>query len=136
MSVNNTDVYEEIGASVDSGAGVTIMPSEMCTHVPLRETADSRAGTKYRAASGHPVPDMGSRTFDAQTPRSQNRRLTCKVGPVRKMLLSVNDMFSKGNRVVFDSQGSYVENVTTGDWTPIEQKNGMFIMKSWVKRNP
>ena len=60
MSVNSTDVYEEIEASVDSGAGVTIMPSEMCTHVPLRETADSRAGTTYRAASGHPVPDMGS----------------------------------------------------------------------------
>ena len=57
MSVNSTDVYEEIEASVDSGAGVTIMPSEMCTHVPLRETADSRAGTTYRAASGHPVPD-------------------------------------------------------------------------------
>ena len=136
MSVSNTDVYEEIEASVDSGAGVTIMPSEMCTHVPLRETADSRAVTTYRAASGHPVPDMGSRTLDAQTSRSQNRRLTCKIGPVRKMLLSVNDMFSKGNTVVFDSQRNYVENVTTGDWAPIEQMSGIFIMKLWVKRNP
>ena len=45
-------------------------------------------------------------------------------------------MLSKGNRVVFDSQGSYVENVTTGDWTPIEQKNGILIMRLWVKRNP
>ena len=52
------------------------------------------------------------------------------------MLLSVNDMLSKGNRVIFDSQGSYVENVTTGDWTPIEQNNGIFIMRLWVKRNP
>ena len=51
------------------------------------------------------------------------------------MLLFVNDMLGKGNMVVFDSQGSYVENVTTGDWTPIEQ-NGIFIMKLWVKRNP
>ena len=111
MSMNNTDVYEEIEASVDSGAGVTIMPSEMCTHVPLRETADSRAGT-YRAASGHPVPVMGSRTLDAQTSRSQSRRLTCKVGPVRKMRLSPNDMLCKGNsygnRAVFDPQGSHV----------------------------
>ena len=136
MSVNNTDVYEEIEASVDSGAGVTIMPNEICTHVPLRETADSRAGTTYRAASGHPVPDMGSRTFDAQTSRSQSRRLTCKVGPVRKMLLFVNGMLSKGNRVTFDPQGSHVENITTGDWTPIEQKNGTFFMKLWVKRSP
>ena len=77
MSVIDTDVYEEIKASVDSGDGVTIVPSEMCTHVPLRETADSCAGTTYRAASGHPVPDMGSRTFDVQASRSQNRRLTC-----------------------------------------------------------
>ena len=138
MSVNNTDVYEEIGASVDSGAGVAIMPSEMCTHVPLRETADARAGTTYGAASGHPVPVMGSRTYDAQASCSQNRHLTCKVGPVRKMLLSVNDMLSKGNRAIFDPQGSYVENenITTGDWTPTEQKNGTFIMSLWVERNP
>ena len=52
------------------------------------------------------------------------------------MLLSVNDMLSKGRRVIFDPQGSYVENITTGDWTPIEQKNGIFLMKLWVKRNP
>ena len=32
MSVNSTGVYEEIEASVDSGAGVTIILSEMCTH--------------------------------------------------------------------------------------------------------
>ena len=137
MSVSSMDLeYEATEASVDSGAGVTIMPTEMCTRVPLRETADSRAGTTYRAASGHPVPDLGSRTFDAKTTHSQNRRLTCKVGPVRKMLLSVTDMLSKGNRVVFDPQGSYAENIATGDWTPIEQKNGIFIMKLWVKRGP
>ena len=52
------------------------------------------------------------------------------------MLLSVNDMLSTGNVVIFDSQGSYVENTTTGDWTPIEQKNGIFVMRLWVKRNP
>ena len=52
------------------------------------------------------------------------------------MLLSVHDMLSKGNRVIFDPQGSYVENITTGDWTPIEQKSGIFIMRLWVKRNP
>ena len=128
--------YEVIEASVDSGAGVTIMPHNMCSHIPIHETEDSRAGITYRAASGHPVPDMGSRTFDAQTTRCQNRRLTCKVGPVRKMLLSVTDTLSKNNRVVFDPQGSYVENVVTGDWTPIEQQNGIFIMKLWVKRGP
>ena len=51
MSVNNTDVYEEIEASVDSGAGVTIMPSEMCTHVPLR-TRDRRLARLYNVQSG------------------------------------------------------------------------------------
>ena len=52
------------------------------------------------------------------------------------MLLFVNDMLSKGSRVIFDSQGSYAENVATGDWTPIEQKNGIFVMKLWVEWNP
>ena len=52
------------------------------------------------------------------------------------MLLSLTGMLSKGNRVIFDPQGSYVENITTGDWTPIEQNNGIFIMRLWVKQNP
>ena len=101
-------------------------------------TRDRRLARRCNVQSGirSPVPDMGSRTFDAQTSRSQNRRLTCKLGPVRKMLLSVNDMLSKGSRVIFDSHGTYVENITTGNWTPIEQKSCIFVMRLWVKRNP
>ena len=42
----------------------------------------------------------------------------------------------QGYRVIFNPQGSYGENITTGDWTPIEQKSGIFIMKLWAKQNP
>ena len=61
------DEYELIEASIDSGASVTIMPKGICGHLPIHPTRDSAAGVVYKAASGHPVPDWGSRTFSAQT---------------------------------------------------------------------
>lgn len=126
--------YDLIEASIDSGASVTIMPKELCEHLPIHPTADSMSGVVYKAASGHPVPDWGSRTFSAQTDDFRDRRLTCKVGPVRKLLMAVSDMTSRGNRVVFDPQGSYVEHIQSGERTTIEKKNGIYTMRLWVKK--
>ena len=126
--------YELIEASIDSGASVTIMPKEMCGHLPIHPTRDSVAGVVYKAASGHPVPDWGSRTFSAQTDEFRDRRLTVKVGPVRKLLMAVSDMTSRGNRVVFEPQGSYVEHVGSGERTAIEKKSGIYVMNLWVKK--
>ena len=39
-----------------------------------------------------------------------------------------------GNRVVFDEAGSYIESKRTGEKTWMSERNGMFIMKLWVKR--
>ena len=134
LALNAVESLEEITASVDSGAGVSIMPERMCEHVPVHPTNDSRAGVVYKAASGHAVPDLGSRTFSAQTETFQDRRLTCKVGPARKLLMSVSDMLERGNRVVFDANGSYAEHVQTGQRTPLHRENGVFVMKLWVRK--
>ena len=103
-------------------------------YLPIHPTADSMSGVVYKAASGHPVPDWGSRTFSAQTDDFRDRRLTCKVGPVRKLLMAVSDMTSRGNRVVFDPRGSYVEHIQSGERTTFEKKNGIYTMRPWVKK--
>ena len=59
LDSNPNDEYELIEASIDSGASVTIMPKEMCGHLPIHPTRDSVAAVVYKAASGHPVPDWG-----------------------------------------------------------------------------
>ena len=124
--------YEEIEAAVDSGAAVCIMPNEMCDTWGLNPEG---AGKTYAAAGNQGVTDEGSRTFPAVTDQWQKRKMTCRVGKVRRMLLAAAEMVKKGNRVVLDPKKSFIENLTTGERTPLYIKNGIFMMKIWVPRN-
>ena len=40
----------------------------------------------------------------------------------------------RGNRVVFDDDGSYVENKTTGQRTWMAEDGGMYTLKMWVSK--
>ena len=43
-------------------------------------------------------------------------------------------MTKRGNRVVFDDDGSYVENKNTGQRTWMAEDAGMYNLKMWVSR--
>ena len=48
---------------------------------------------------------------------------------VKRPLASVAAMVDEGNRVIFASQNSYVENVATGERIPMRRKNGVFVLE-------
>ena len=50
------------------------------------------------------------------------------------LLMAVSDKTSRGNRVVFEPQGSYVGHVASGERTIIEKRNGIYVMNLWVKK--
>eukprot|EP00974_Lingulodinium_polyedra_P091639 8882133-Lingulodinium_polyedra.AAC.1 len=58
------------------------------------------------------------------------------VADVSKVLASVARMCECGNRVVFDEEGSYVQNKKTGMKTKIEKRNGVYVMDLMVKQEP
>ena len=127
------DGYEEVEAAVDSGAGVTIQPGEMCQSWPIDPAG---SGVDYAAAGNQTVKDQGSRTFEAFTDQWQKRKVKSRVGHVRRMLLAACELVDKGNRIVLERKGSYVEHIETKQRTPLVRKNGVFVMKLWVKRRP
>jgi hypothetical protein len=55
-----------------------------------------------------------------------------QVAGVKKPLASVRKMCSAGNRVVFDDEGDYVQNKTTGTKIPITQEEGTYQVTMWV----
>ena len=62
--------------------------------------------------------------------------MTAQITEVNKALLSVNGLVRAGNRVVFDSEGSYVEDKTTGEWIDIAQNDrGLYTLKMWIPKN-
>ena len=62
-----------------------------------------------------------------------NRLITAQVTEVTKPLLSVSKMVKAGNTVVFDQNGSYIYDGATGAIMHLEDRNGMYLLKVWVR---
>ena len=60
--------------------------------------------------------------------------MAMQVAEVTKPLGSVRAMVKAGNRVVFDEQGSYIQNKFTGLVTQVEERNGAYVFDIWVPK--
>ena len=60
--------------------------------------------------------------------------MTAQVCDVNKALLSVSKMVKAGNRVIFDPEGSYIEDKNTGECMNLKEKNGMYMLSLCSKR--
>ena len=63
-----------------------------------------------------------------------SRRLTAQVCDVNKALLSVSKVTRSGSRVIFDADGSYIEDKNSGERMHLVEKNGMYMLNLWTKR--
>ena len=117
--------------AVDSGASATVVAEHMVKAV---EAQNARPDVRYEVADGSQLPHLGQKQFSAFTDDGLPCDLKADVTEVNKALLSVSRMVSAGNRVVFDSDGSYIEHKASGDWTPLEEKRRIYILKVWIPR--
>ena len=62
--------------------------------------------------------------------------MTLQVVDVKKALGSVRRMCEAGNKVVFDDEGSYIENKRTGERAILIKERGSYILSLWVPRKP
>ena len=108
----------------------------MLTAVETREGAASRRGVEYEVANGDKIPNMGEKKFVAVSAEGVKRNITAQVCDVNKPLLSVRKVAAAGNRVVFDSEGSYIEDKATNERMWIKEEGGMYILQMWVKSLP
>ena len=130
--------WEEIELAVDSGATESVGPAELVAHVPTLPSPASQRGVMYEVASGHQIPNEGEKKFEAITEEGVPKKMCIQIADVNQGLLSVSKATKAGNRVVFDVDGSFIENKSTGSKTWLQERNGMYILKLWVgtKVNP
>ena len=56
---------------------------------------------------------------------------------MNKILASVGKICAAGNRVVFEPEGGYIENVTNGSRTTLRKTGMVYVLDVWAKaRNP
>ena len=86
-------------------------------------------------ADGAKIPNLGQKEFVAYTDEGIKKKMKVQVTHVDKALLSVYGMVQAGNRVIFDPDGSYVENKATGEWTDIAvNARGQYTLKMWIPK--
>ena len=124
--------WEELEVAVDSGASVTVIGRDMVKAV---EAKGARPDVKYEVADGSHIEHLGEKTFKAFSDIGTEHHMTAQVTEVNKALLSVSKLAGKGCRVVFDEGNSFIENKTSGDWIPLEERNGMYFIKMWIAKD-
>ena len=127
----NDGGYTCLNMIVDSGACDSVIPTEMLPTVPI-STQNAQFGSTYQVANGDPISNEGEKSFQAITNEGSIRTFNMQVAKVDKPLLSVSGITKRGNRVVFDPHGSYIENCITGEFTQIHEINGMYVLPTWV----
>ena len=132
---NLEDEWEELEMAVDSGATETVVGLEMLKAIKLIEGQAFKRGVKYEVANGVRIPNMGEKTFVGTTDDGTKREITAQVCDVNKPLLSVSKMVAAGNRVVFEQDSSYIENIETGERVWLKERGGMYMIKLWVKKS-
>ena len=119
--------------AVDSGASESGVSDEMITSVATVEGDAMRKGGRYEVADGTLIPNLGEKQFVAVSDGGVMRQMKAQVCDVNKALLSVHRVVQAGNRVVFSSQGSSVQDERTGEKMHLEEKGGVYMLELLVK---
>ena len=88
---------------------------------------------EYEVASGQVMQNLGEKHFSGYTDEGFRRSMKAQVCDVNKALLSVHKLVQAGNKVVFEREGSYVEDEVTGEKMWLQEKGGMYMLKMWVR---
>ena len=118
---------------VDSGAGESVCPIDAFPDLETHET--SKVGTKYRAAGGQVLVNVGEKRPHFKTNGINTSMVFQATSGVRKPLAAASRITAKGNRIVLDeeSSDSYIENKKSGVRVPLKLENGVYMMEMIVQ---
>ena len=102
--------------------------------IPTTQGAACKRGVEYEVANGVSIPNEGEKRFTAVTEEGKEKNMVVQVCDVNQGLLSVSKAVAAGNRVVFDEDGSYIENKRSKERTWMKAEGGMYTIKMWVRR--
>ena len=133
-SLGQKEEWVTLDTVVDSGAADTVAPVEMADWLPVQDSLGAKRGQTWQSACGEVLPNLGERRITGFTQEGEQVEAVYQVAEVSKALGSVSKTCDRGNRVVFEASGGYIENLTTGKRTTFNRDNNVYVMKTWVRR--
>ena len=118
---------------VDSGAAETIIPRMWFPSHKTAESEGSKRGVFYTKGDGSNVEKEREATLIMSTADAgQLRKWTFQVRNVKKARGSVSMMVRNGNRVVFHTSGSDIENKMTKEILWLRERDGVYVVDMMV----
>ena len=118
--------------TADSGAADSVIPKGAIKSAAIRPNEASRRGMKFCAANSTELDIYGEQNICCRDDKGTDLRLRMTCADVKKPLASVMKIVKKGNRVVFDDNGSYVENKESGARTRLREEGGVYAFDVWM----
>lgn len=112
---------------MDSGAAESVAPSHIAPWIKTRESVGSREGREYLSASGDVLKNLGEKNLEVVTSEGIPATTTFQIADVTRPLCSIAKVCDKGNRVIFDSNGGYVED-SWGHRTRFHRRGNIYTM--------
>ena len=129
--INNVDKLQKITrkgkVTVDSGAEDSVWPATHVDWEKVVETEESRKGIGFVTANGGRMNNYSGTKVEF-VKDGKHKSMCFQVTDCKKPLASVSKIVDKGNRVVFDAEGSYIENKKTGEIMKLERERGTYVM--------
>lgn len=129
--------WEKLEITVDSGAIDHVLPPNKATKFEIKETAASKNGRNFTAANGSTIKNYGAKEVKGKTDKGTDATIVFQVAGVTKPLGAVRRLTKAGpmgNRVVFDEDGSYIEDKRSGQRTTIVDTGKDYIVEMWVEK--
>ena len=135
----------EQGILVDSGAGASVANGDDFPEFVREPSQGSQKGQHFCGPGKERIPNRGQKAITIATQDGTRSKIVMQDADVRRPILAVNDSLKVGNLVLFDQDISAIVDRNTPEGRAIiaackkasrkvtlEQKNGVFIMPSWV----
>ena len=124
--------WKRVKVVLDSGAAESVAPRSMAPHFEVRDSPASKAGVYYTSANGGRLDNLGQQEVPVEFGNGVRAMSTFQIADVSRPLMSVGKVCSLGNRVLFGSNGGVIMNMASGQITPFEFEDGVYVFTLWI----
>ena len=122
--------WTRIESVMGSGAAESVAPLSMAPWIDAEESDGSRRGQTYMSASGEKLPNLGEKQLDVVTSEGKTARATFQCADVTRALCAVSKICDKGNKVIFEASGGYIESAN-GQRTKFRRENNVHVLEMY-----
>ena len=124
--------WTQMSLAVDSGACESVINPDDAPGHEVMESLESKRGDNFASATGEPIPNLGTLTLPMMLREMSIRSMRLCAAPVTRPLASVKRICKAGHMVIFDDDGSYIYNKSTGEVNMLREDDGNYMLDVWV----